>query len=123
MTEIRKKAIPVLTVFTGAFVWTSRYYAFISLCFALSVVIILGLWVLFPKALRPVSFLFEKLVFALSYAVTFILIAVIHFAVFPVFKIYLKSDKSRFYLKIDRRGKTYYLNRNDNWKNNMKEPF
>jgi len=122
MHKSRRKNLPILmlTVVWNIFNWIKSSPDIIALCVFASVMLI---WIFKPEFLNPLAYIFNKIVFALSFAVTAVLVAILYYFVFVLFKPILYLNDKRFFKKPNKKASTYYTSSSNEWKKNIEELY
>ncbi|MDD3803237.1 MAG: hypothetical protein PHW02_02470 [bacterium] len=122
MHKERRESLPVISVVLAAYIvtWVKGNENYWLL---LAATLLFFFWIFFPSVLRLFSFIFSKLVRAMAFLTTLILIALVYYVLFLLFKPILYFSDKRFFRKRESGSVSYYIKANNEWEKNIKELF
>jgi len=122
MHRERRESAGVLVFFimTYLIMWLRGRESYPLLYFDAALLLV---WIFYPRILRPLSFLFQKAVLALTFLTTLLLVAFVYYFLFMLFKPVLYFSDKRFYRKRSQREETYYSAADNKWRDETEELF
>ncbi|HAV91789.1 TPA: hypothetical protein DCW38_01225 [candidate division WOR-3 bacterium] len=122
MHKERRRNLAVL-MFAFALNLLSMIKGSVNLIYISILALILFVWLVKSEFLYPLTFIFNKIVFILTFLTTVILVSFVYYVMFLLSKPLLYLNDKRFYKKQNNDIPSYYVKSSNEWKKNLEELF